>query len=178
MLIDTYLDRNFSLSPSPRARTLLHWWVIYRYGFQATFNGLKLVIDFNAQGPHPQILMMGGGGVRQKFIFNFIPKKNYNFRICLPKKKITTFFSIPPKKPLVLFSQPPKNPPFFFGTQKIPASFKDPKKSPLVKISDPKKSLGPPPPPPPPAVIKICEWGTQSFNVILFWSCVWLWTKL
>ena len=43
------------------------------------------------QGPHSHILMAGGGGVRQRFIF--YTQKNPNFRICLPKKSLSVFAS-------------------------------------------------------------------------------------
>ena len=114
-------------------------------------NNLKYIF---AQGPHSQILMMRGGGGRQRFISYM-----HNFSICLPKK-ITTFFSIPKKNPLVLFSQPKKIPPFFFVTQKNSGIFHRPKKIIFGQNFRPKKSLGPPTPPP---IIKICEWGPWAF---------------
>ena len=103
------------------------------------------------QGPHSQILMTGGGGVRQRFIF--YTQKNHNFRMCLPKK-VTTFFSIPPKVPLSFFRNP-KICLCFCCDPKNPGLFHRPKKSLWAKISG-RIPLGPP-------VIKICEWGPGVF---------------
>ena len=91
-----------------------------------------------AQGPHSQILMVGGSD-RGSY---FIPPKIISSESVYPKKSLL-FLAYTQKYPLVPFSQPTKTPGFFFTNQKNPSVFHRPKKITLAKISDPKKSLGP-----------------------------------
>ena len=118
------------------------------------------------QGPHSDILMMGGGGLRQWFIKLFpYPKKIPTSEFVYPKKSL--HFLAYPKKSLHFLAYTKKsytssklhlsycwfelmksiipgkkNPCVFFATPKNPCVFHRPKKTILVKISDPKKSLG------------------------------------
>ena len=95
-----------------------------------------------AQGPHSQILMMGGGGVRQRFIF--YTQKNHNFRICLPQK-ITTFLAYPRKSHSPSFVTP-KNPSVFLCNPQNPGVFHRPKKITFGQNFRPKKITQNPPP--------------------------------
>ena len=75
---------------------------------------LLYVSSSSSQGPHSKILMTGGRGVRQRFIF--YTQKNHNSKICLPKK-ITTFLAYP-NKSLSPFFATPKNPSVFLHNLK------------------------------------------------------------
>ena len=107
------------------------------------------------QGPHSDILMMGGGGPTEVHI-NFIPKKIPTSEFVYPKISHTSsklhlhycWFEL-------MKITIPKKIPVYFPWPKKSLSFIDPKKwSLLAKIWDPKKSLVPPPPPPPTLSVK------------------------
>ena len=106
---------------------------------KCTFACLRLEKLLHTQGPHSQILMMGGSN-RGSY---FIPKKITTSEFVYPKKSLP--FIAFPKKTLVLFSQHKKIPLFFFVIQKIPASFIDQKKKNFDQNYRPKKLTRTPP---------------------------------
>ena len=93
------------------------------------------------QGPHSQILMIGGEGGGSDRGSYFIPKESQLQNLSTQKKSL--LFLAYPKKSL-----------FFFMTQNNPIVFHRPQKRTFGQNLRPQKSLEPPPP-----VIKICEWG-------------------
>ena len=105
-------------------------------------NAIPVVLP---QGPHSQMLMMGGGAEgaptevhilypKKSKLQNLSTQKNHYF-FSTPKKSLSPFLAT--QKTFLCF---------FLQHKKILASFIDPKKLLWAKISDPRKSLAPPPP--------------------------------
>ena len=114
----------------------------------------------NAQGPHSQTLMTGGGGRGEESdrVSYFIPKNITTSEFVYPKKSL--LFLAYPKKSLSPFFATPKNSSFLWRPKKIPASFIDPKNHFWPKFQTQKNHSDPPPP-----VIKICEWGRWGIMI-------------
>ena len=102
--------------------------------FQEIWEDICTLYMSITQGPHSQILIMGG----PTEVHILYKKKITTSEFVYPKKSLL-FFSIPQKNPLVLFSQPKKIPLFSFATQKHPGIIHRAKKFTFGQNFRPKK---------------------------------------
>ena len=134
------------------------------------------VSSSSSQGPHSKILMTGGRGVRQRFIF--YTQKNHNSNN-LPTPKNYYFFSIPPNKSLSPFFAPQKIPSVFLHNLKKSRRLSQTQKNHFCQNFRPEKHHSDLP------IINICEWGPWAFVFCCFFCffnlihfCLYRWCRV